>query len=220
MAQFHVVKENETPASIAALYEFGDFKDIFEHPANRDLRKLRPNPHCLLAGDLVQIPEKYPRVESCAIDTKHRFILKTNPACFRLQLADQDGLYQSGKKYELTVGDQTYKGRTFIEGQIQHYIAPDIQSGTLEVWYDGDDRDPTTLTVRIGNLDPAAEPTGIQQRLKNLGFYAGDIDGDLEKITENEVLSFCATYGIEAQAPDSKEFIAVLSKAHEQVISS
>ena len=54
----HRVKQGECLTSIAARYGFADWRAIYQHPNNAELRKKRPNPSLLFPGDALFIPEK------------------------------------------------------------------------------------------------------------------------------------------------------------------
>jgi hypothetical protein len=54
----HVVAPGECLASIAEHYGFADPAVIYNHPENAALRRERPDPNVLLAGDVVAIPDR------------------------------------------------------------------------------------------------------------------------------------------------------------------
>ena len=57
MAQVHEVKQGECLSSIARRFGFRDWKKIYQHPMNADLRQKRPNPNVLHPGDRIFISE-------------------------------------------------------------------------------------------------------------------------------------------------------------------
>lgn len=52
------VRQGDTLAKIAAQHDFTDWQALYFHPANDELRRLRPNPSFVAPGDVVQIPER------------------------------------------------------------------------------------------------------------------------------------------------------------------
>jgi hypothetical protein len=43
--------------------------------------------------------------------------------------------------------------------------------------------DALSWSLQIGSLDPVEEISGVQGRLSNLGYYNGDLGGDLDDLT-------------------------------------
>ena len=56
--QQHMVKEGECLDSIALDHGFADWRTIYDHPKNTDLRSKRPDPNVIHPGDKLFIPDK------------------------------------------------------------------------------------------------------------------------------------------------------------------
>ena len=68
----HQVKQGDCISSIA--FENGFFPDtIWNHPSNAELKKKREDPHVLLPGDMVFIPDKRPKEVSEPTNQVHKF---------------------------------------------------------------------------------------------------------------------------------------------------
>jgi len=211
----HKVVQGDTLPSIAVQYGFTDWEEIYNHSANARLRARRPFPDCLYPGDVVVIPPKQPRTERCEVDMAHWFVLKGKPAVFRLCLEGPDGTPQSLKRYELEVGDQVFKGRTFIDGHLQHHVPPDVHDGKLTVWYNEGSKG-TIFDVKIGHLDPDDTVTGLQARLQNMGFYDGDINGNFDEATREALMAFQQMAGVDPNGdPKDSRTLKKLEKRHE-----
>ena len=84
----YIVNSGDCISSIAG--NSGFFPDtIWNHPANAELKNTRLNPNTLAEGDVVVIPDKQEKRESCAIDQEHRFLKRGVPALFRLRILDE-----------------------------------------------------------------------------------------------------------------------------------
>ncbi|MCS6862369.1 MAG: LysM peptidoglycan-binding domain-containing protein, partial [Abditibacteriales bacterium] len=60
----HTVQPGECLATIAARYNFTNYRTIYEHPRNAQLRQNRKNPNMLVPGDRVFVPPPEQRDES------------------------------------------------------------------------------------------------------------------------------------------------------------
>lgn len=58
-------------------------------------------------------------------------------------------------------------------GVIERAVPVDTTSGTLRVWIVDDA--PNVWELKIGHLDPIAEDSGVEHRLRNLGFDDTDL---------------------------------------------
>ena len=196
MSTEHVVAQGDCLASIARKYGFPDWKTIYDHPENAELRTKRPDPHVLFPGDRVQIPDKQRKQEDGATEQRHKFQLAAKETRLRLVVRDVDGQPIARKKYELSIAGQTRKGVLSADGKLDEPIPADALQGTLQVWIE--DERPTLLSLRLGHLDPIETTSGIQARLNNLGYAAGPVDGIDGPRTQAAVRKFQKDHSLEA----------------------
>src|SRR5262245_7341677 len=117
MANKHIVQQGDCLSSIAAQYGFGDYRKIYDDPANAELKKRRPNPNVLQPGDVVNIPDRVAKTFECATGQTHRFVVKQPKALLRL-----DVQLSSPHFYEVVVSGKTFKGKTDGASPIAHPI--------------------------------------------------------------------------------------------------
>lgn len=67
---------------------------------------------------------------------------------------------------------------------------------------------PQAVLLRIGSIGP--EVIQLQQRLKDLGFYTGEVDGKYYEGTAGSVKEFQAQHGLEADGLAGEKTLAVL----------
>jgi hypothetical protein len=215
MAEYHTVEQGECLASIAKKYGFPNYKKIYDHPENSELKQNRPNPNLLCPGDSIFIPDTEVKDYSRPTEKKHSFKLHRQPTVVRIVVADEKGKPYSGNKYKLTIGYQTYEGTTGADGLIEQKVEADEEQGELTVWWKGD---PQTLactwTLQIGHLDPVGETTGIQGRLNNLGFDCGLVDGIVGPKTEAAVRSFQEEHSLKVDGIPGPKTQAKLKEVH------
>jgi|SRR5271165_3711591 len=168
----HTVTQGECFSSIASQAGI-PWKTLWDHPDNADLKKNRKDPSVLYPGDVVTIPDKALRNESCPTDASHKFVKPTEPTHIKIRLL-QDDQPRAGVAYELQVAGQSVKGKTDGDGFLQEDITPDAQSGLLLVG-DGTVRD--IFKLGFGTLDPVDTDSGVRGRLQALGY---DVDDDFQ----------------------------------------
>ena len=168
----YVMKQGECVESVA--FQHGLFwQTVWNHPNNKQLQTVRKNPNVLLPGDKVFIPEKKLKEESGATEKRHCFRRKGVPARFTLILQDL-GQPRANERYVLLIGGISREGKTDSEGELSEPIPPGAREGRLFL---GDDQE--EIVINFGNIDPIEEVSGVQTRLRNIGFYQGEIDGKL-----------------------------------------
>lgn len=207
MSVTHQVKPGECLASLAHAYGFGDFRAIWGHSENAELRQKRPDPHALVPGDAVVIPDKEERVEACATGRRHLLRLRRPRAWLRIVLKDADGTPLADRKYWLVLGPAGVWGRSDAKGLVEQKIPPDAREAELVVWLDEELPDGEVLGVRLrlGHLAPLETAAGAQARLASLGYAcAGDPEGEPGPATREAIQAFQKDRGLkETGAPDA-----------------
>jgi hypothetical protein len=157
---------------------------IWDHPDNSELKSLRKDRNILYAGDVLFIPDKALKVETVAAGSKYKFKRKAVPAKFKLQLK-KNATPRANSSYTLHIDNDTFEGKTDADGWIEQSIPPRAEKGKL-ILTDSNE----TYVLNLGHLDPLDQVEGVQQRLKNLGFYGGDIDGEEGVMTRTAIQFF------------------------------
>jgi hypothetical protein len=182
----HVVKQGECLASIGAQYGFTS-KALWALSENAALRNKRKNPHILLPGDRVFVPQKDPKNEGRPVDQRHKFVKHQLVKLKICLLAAGKPIANQG--YVLKVGGKNLQGTTDASGILEKPIPADATDATLVLGLDK-----LELQLKIGSLDPSTEATGVQGRLNNLGFHCGAVDGIVGPLTKSALMVFQETY--------------------------
>ena len=186
----YVVQQGDWTSSIARRFGFADFMEIYNYDRNRRLRELRPDPNELLPGDEVWIPEGRAevrvrtwtyeeRVWRISVDTGPREELK-------LVLRDASRQPLRNTEYVLRLGAFEHTGRTDGGGQLRESLYVDLLPMADLVLIVAGQR----LPIKVGYLDPAGTLSGAQGRLKNLGYYDGALDGQINPETRRALHQF------------------------------
>ncbi len=187
----HIVKEGEHLAGIAAQYGFQNYETVWNDPSNAGLRTNRSNPHVLMPGDVVQIPDKQAKIEARATGKIHLFILSQKQIKFRLAIRDFDNRPIPNVPCQLTLSGATHSLTSNAEGIVEQIIPSDAADGVLKIPSLGIER-----AVRVGYLDPSEEDSGWAARLRNLGYWHEEQASDDSRLQTNAVEEFQCDYGM------------------------
>lgn len=175
------VARGDCIASLA--FATGHFPDtLWDHPENAQLKSLRKDPNVLCSGDVVFIPELREKEESRGANATHRFRRKGVPAKLNFQLFF-NGKPRADIPYLIDIDGTVREGQTDGDGWVRESIPPNAQHGKLTLRPKGKPEE--VFELQLGHLDPVDSVPGQKARLRNLGFFAGDIDAE---VTED----FCA----------------------------
>ncbi len=183
----HVVQPGECLSCIAAAHGM-IWQKLWDLPENRPLRDKRKDPNILLIGDIVFIPEKDTTSATSPSEQLHNFKLVQSGARLRLRFLLQD-VPRANAPYRLIVDGIPRQGKTNADGVLFESIPPGAVAGTVE-FPQGTTGVKAIYEILFGGLDPIDEIDGIQQRLFNLGFDPGPIDGILGPLTKGAVSAF------------------------------
>ena len=190
-------------------HEYGHFPDkIWNHPENAALKAKRKTPNQLMPGDEVFVPDLELRQENKATDQKHKFKRKGTPHKFRIQLK-RLGKPRKNEDYVLEIDDKQKTGKSDGEGVIEEWIPGNAKSGRL-VLQGGKE----VIPLRLGDLNPVDEISGIQQRLNNLGFKCGSESGEMDDQTRRALIRFQEAYKLEASGDRDAATIAKLRELY------
>jgi N-acetylmuramoyl-L-alanine amidase len=212
----HVVQQGECLSRIASQYGFANYRTLYDHPDNADLKRLRPNPNVLRPGDVVHVPDLDKKQVGAATGKTHKFEIKLPKKALRIVLLDGAGEPMKGEDYELEAGPDTLRGKTDGDGKIEVKVAATAYGGRLVVAG-------RVLVLNFGDLDPVDPDTddpddkrwgGVQARLKNLGYDAGPTDGVFGPRTRAALALFQHDHDLEIDGKPGTATLQKLEEAH------
>ena len=216
MGTYYNVRRGDCLSSISAQFGFSDYESIYLHPENAAFREKRPNPNIICSGDVLFIPDPTIREVPCATERKHRFVLKRPKALLRLCLKDDLQKPYKNTKYHLRIDCNQYDGSTDGAGMVERKIPANATNGEITIFPSGSD-DGYTFTLNLGDLDPVDETTGVDARLRNLGFGPPDSsDEELSDEDRQEALrAFQERFGLEVTGKADDATRAKLRQLHD-----
>jgi hypothetical protein len=184
MSRKHVVQVGQSGPQIAARFGFEDWKAIYQHADNAELREKRTDPNAIFPGDVVAIPPVEPKVFMLETGKRHRIVITRPHAKLNVVVKDRDAEPLAGKKFELRVPgrDEPIEGSTTGDGAVDCDLPMAAQEAQLVIWDAGDKTGPRYVwNLKLAGLFAPETDTGLRQRLSNLGYYAGEPDDDDEE---------------------------------------
>ena len=206
----HRVQQGKSVASLA--YKNGLFwETVWNHPKNENLRKLREDHNILFPGDEVFIPPLRIKEVNVSTGKPVKFRKKGVPEKLNLQFFNLDREPYGGVDYELLMEGRSWRGKLDDQGWLHVDIPPDSQHGRITL---GTQEDAWTIDLDLGHLDPITELTGLQARLRNLGYFHGEITGQKTEDFLSAVHAFRTAHGLEVNFEIGDDFQAKLKEIH------
>jgi putative peptidoglycan binding protein/LysM domain-containing protein len=203
----HTVKQGDYFAKIAKKYGFSDWRTIYNHADNAELKQKRPDPNILHPGDKIVIPDKTTKEDSGGTDQRHRFRFKADTLWLRIVFKNNNNEPIANTPYRLDLEGQTIEAQTDGDGLLEQQITPDAAEGHLLIQH-------REFLIKIGHLDPIDTITGVQARLKNLGYYGGKVDGVEGKQTLSTIEEFQCDHGLTVDGIAGPNTQAKLKEVH------
>lgn len=188
----YIVQQGDTLSKIAATSGLGSWRTLYDHADNAAFKKRRPNPNLILPGDELVIPDLTERGESRSTEQRHAFVVRREGLRVRVRLKDTEGNALAGAPYRLVINGAELHGTTESDGLVDQPLPTDASDGDLIL-----NNGSAMWKLLFGHLDPLRDPatgeaiiSGVQARLKNLGFAAGPTDGVVGPATSRAIARF------------------------------
>jgi hypothetical protein len=214
MSTTYRVKQGDHISGIAKNFGFSDYLPIWNDQNNAQLRRLRVNPNVLFPEDQVYIPDLVPSEFSRPTDVLHKF--KVHISKLKLCLILED-LYEkpiAGAGCDLQIGFDIFAVSTGASGRLEHEIPPDVSDAMLTIKAPQTPFEGTRIPIKIGYLDPVEEVSGQQARLRNLGYFWGEVDGLVSDNLESAIEEFQCDAGLGVDGVCGPATQAVLKQKH------
>lgn len=161
----YVVRQGDYLVKLAAQYGF-DPDQVWGLPENKPLQDAGRDPHLLVAGDMLYIPDNPPDPNSLQTGTDNAFTSADTLVKVRVVFTpDGEALANEPYLVEADDGSDVPAGSLDGDGGFEAEVATSVN--TLVVRFPNRYE---AYTVNIGHLDPVSEPSGVIQRLAHLGY--------------------------------------------------
>lgn len=183
---------------------------IWDHPRNAKLKAARKSPNILLEGDRLHIPPLRLGEYARPTDQRHSFVVLGRLSRFRLRVLE-GGQPRANEQYRLRIDHRHFQGTTDGDGNIDVPIPPDAVEGELIVG--STELLQRTYRLQLGGMDPIQSLSGIQKRLRNLG-YNCPVTGQMDDRTAAEIAVFQNDHGLEPTGVTDDDTLGALEGAH------
>ena len=200
-------------SSLAIRHGFAP-ETVWQHGENAKLRERRVDPNALLPGDQLFVPEIEEKHEPVETDTVKTFKLSVGPLRLRVRLT-RHGEPRAGEAYRLEYDQGSeFEGETDGDGFVDQPLPISATSAILRmVSSEGEGEEQEQYELALGHLDPHDELSGVQGRLRGLGHYFGEVDGELGPKTRAALRRFQAAKGLAVNGEADAATIAALRDA-------
>jgi N-acetylmuramoyl-L-alanine amidase len=208
----HRVKQGECLTSIAARYGFADWRAIYQHPSNAELRKKRPNPSLLFPGDVLFVPEKRRKTVTAQTGKELKLEVNLPPRKVQLDLLQDDGAPLAGVAWWIEGDGVELSGTTSAAGRVEALVPAWLRSALLRAG----ERE---YRLEIGALDPLKDVpdggvSGLRARLRNLGYEPGPNEPRMTPRTRLALASFQREHGLPGTGELDQETLRKLEEVH------
>ena len=205
----HIVVQGECLNSLAV--EYGLFADtIWKDPGNAEVKQARTHGDCLLPGDKLVIPDLRVKAVDTADKKRHRFRRKGVSARLRLRIIENEQPVANAA-YQIVVDGLILNGTTDGDGLIDQTIVPGAKKAELILQAPGHE---LRFEIDLGHLDPITSVSGVQQRLRNLGFGSSD-SGEVDDETTEAIKAFQISEGLDPTGKLDEQTRTKIEAAHD-----
>lgn len=202
----YTIKQGDCISSIADKHGFTPDK-IWDHPDNANLKEKRKDQNILFPGDVVFVPDRKKKEESCTTEQRHRFRRKGVPEKLRVILRVEEEP-KANAEYILDIDGEQSRGVTDDEGCVSISIPPGARFGNLTIVDSGEE-----FELELGGLNPITEITGVQARLENLG-YDVNITGKWDENSVEALKQFQSRHELEVTGVIDKNTRGKIKKVY------
>lgn len=173
------LKEGEQISALAEQQGFRNWHHIWNHPKNAQLRQLRANHHTLHPDDLVFLPNKEAKKETADTGRVNAFEVDLAQLFIRIRLEDVNARPLAQTDCTIGLDKKPEAIVTDAKGIIEHEIGKQTKNGELVA---APKLKPLLkFDLKIGSLRDQNTFAGQQERLNNLGYFAGFTTKDQEQ---------------------------------------
>ena len=167
---------------------------------NAELSASRAKLPYVREGDQIVLPRRRILDVPATTGNRYYFRLKHVTRLVRLRFLHASGKARANEPYLCAIGlrsGKTEEHRSQTTDSNGFLIEPvPADTVSLEVTIGAEEPDQEVHRVWLADYIPAEETEGLQRRLSALGYYVGDVDGELGPVTQEALAAFQEDAGL------------------------
>jgi hypothetical protein len=205
--QSYIVRQGDHLARLAHLLGF-DAAKVWNDPKNAELKARRGDGHIQNPGDILYIPVEPKAALPIQRGVENRYVARIPVMETRLKLADDKGPF-ANEPFVLEGAGDPITGTTDGDGRLS--FTHRVTTRTVTLSLPGRRR---CMLLRLGDMDPLSELTGVQKRLAQLGLFHGEPNGAFDEATRTAVTTFQQSKGLPADGALDDATLKALEEAY------
>jgi hypothetical protein len=177
----YVVRQGDYLVRLAWMHGF-DAEEVWAHEKNKALADLRKDHHILAPGDVLFIPVKKKEGLPIQKGVTNKYVAKV-PKVTVCVILREEGKPLANEPYTLEGVGEPSERQTDVDGKVSIDVPVHVREVKL-VFHAKN----LAFPIRIGDMDPSVESSGIRKRLQHLGYYGwhlADSDGDTANVEQD-----------------------------------
>lgn len=203
-----VIRQGDHLSLLAYRFRF-NAAEVWNDPANAELRRNRKNPEILCPGDILQVPDpEPPKWFTPQVGAVNRFVATVPAVKIQLALSRGGNALQS-EPFTVSAGSYRSSGTTSGAGVASFEVPLGAQNCILTMTRTG-----RTYRLLVGHMDPIEQPSGAWKRLAHLGYLAAPREALPEAVALSSLKRFQEDNGLAETGELDSATLKALEQAH------
>jgi type VI secretion system VgrG family protein len=207
----HVIRQGEYFTRLAFVHGF-DAGEVWNDPKNAEVKAKRKSPNILHPGDVVHLPKAKRKGLPVVKGTANPYTVKVPKTKVRLGFKTDDGP-RANEPYVVDGLGEHEEGTTDGDGMLTIHVPVHLRE--VQVTFP---KQNVCYPVRLGDMDPIDEPSGVRKRLEHLGFQfpasEEDAEADVDARDAKAITAFQRARGLTLTGKADDATKAAIMKDH------
>ncbi len=167
----YVIRQGDHLIKLAHKLGFAP-EEVWDDPKNAELKEERGDGSILRPGDILHVPDRPRKKLPFEKATTNSYVAKLPMLPVSLRLGSEGELLAEEPYVIEGLGPEPIEGKSDGDGMIELEVPADLRELTV-VLPERNER----FQLKVGDLDPVDQPSGLRMRLTHLGYYNATLQG-------------------------------------------